>query len=111
VSNHTSATISGTLVPSTPGEISFLPAFRGDIYATQWVISGVSYSFAQTYTFRLGTQTTVTTLTNQAVSPTTIFRTAHTYSATIEEASTTTTRVVVVGQQTTVVLPPVTVTG
>ena len=111
VSNHTSATISGTLVPSTPGEVAVLPAFRGDIYATQWVISGVSYSFAQTYTLRVGTQTTVTTMTSQVVSPTTIFRTAHTYSATIQEASTTTTRVVVVGEQTTVVLPPVTVTG
>jgi hypothetical protein len=111
VSNHTSATISGTLVPSTPDEVRILPAFRGDIYATQWLINGISYSFAQTYTIREGTQTRVTTLTNQVVSPTTISRTAHTYSATIEEASTTTTRVVVVGQETTVVLPPVTVVG
>ena len=111
VSNHTSATISGTLVPSTPDEIKILPAFRGDIYATQWLINGITYSFAQTYTIREGTQTTVTTLTNQIVSPTTISRTAHTYSATIELSSTTTTRVIVVGQQTTVVLAPVTVTG
>jgi len=111
VSNHTSATISGTLVPSTPGEVAIVPAFRGDIYATQWVISGVSYSFAQTYTIREGTQTTVTTLTNQVVSPTTISRTAHTYSVTIALSSTTTTRVVVVGQQTTIVLAPITVTG
>ena len=111
VSNHTSATISGTLVPSTPEETRSLPAFRGDIFATQWLINGITYTFAQTYTIREGTQTTVTTLTNQAVSPTTISRTAHTYSATIEEASTTTTRVIVVGQQTTVVIAPVTVTG
>jgi len=111
VSNHTTATISGTLVPSTPDEVKILPAFRGDIFATQWQINGVTYSFAQTYTIREGTQTTVTTLTNQVVSPTTISRTAHTYSAIIEEASTTTTRVIVVGQQTTLVLPPVTVTG
>jgi hypothetical protein len=111
LNNHTGATISGTLVPSTPNEIRILPAFRGDIYATQWLINGITKSFAQTYTIRQGTQTTVTTLTNQVVSPTTISRTAHTYSATIEEASTTTTRVAVVGQQTTVVLAPVTVTG
>src|SRR5208337_3827114 len=84
VSNHTSATISGTLVPSTPDEVKILPAFRGDIYATQWLINGNTYSFAQTYTIRQGTQTTITTLTNQAVSPTTISRTAHTYSITME---------------------------
>src|SRR5208337_5671764 len=45
VSNHTSATISGTLVPSTPDEVRILPAFRGDIFATQWLINGISYSF------------------------------------------------------------------
>jgi hypothetical protein len=111
VSNHTTATISGTLVPSTPDEIRSLPAFRGDIYATQWLLNGISYSFARTYTIRQGTQTTVTTLTNQVISPTTISRTAHTYSVTLEQASTTTTRVVVVGLQTTVVIAPVTVTG
>lgn|GEM_PF-2649352 len=111
VSNHTSATISGTLVPSTPGEVKILPAFRGDIFATEWLINGNTYSFAQTYTIRQGTQTTTTTMTNQVVSPTTISRTAHTYSVTIELSSTTTIRFVVVGQQTTVVLAPVTVTG
>jgi hypothetical protein len=111
VSNHTSATISGTLVPSTPGEVAIVPAFRGDIFATQWLINGITGSFAQTYTIREATQTTVTTLTNQVVSPTTISRTAHTYSATIELSSTTTTRIFVVGQQTTIVLAPVTVTG
>jgi hypothetical protein len=111
VSNHTSATISGTLVPSTANEVKILPAFRGDIFATQWVVNGNTYSFAQTYTLRQGTQTTTTTLTNQAVSPTTISRTAHTYSVTIEQSSTTTTRSFTLGQQTTEVLAPVTVTG
>ena len=111
VSNHTSATISGTLVPSTPSEVKFSPAFRGAIFATQWVVNGNTYSFAQTYTLRQGTQTTTTTLTNQVVSPTTISGTAHTYSVTIVRSSTTTTRSFTLGQQTTEVLAPVTVTG
>jgi len=111
VSNHTSATISGTLAPSTPGEVAVLPSFRGDIYATQWLINGVTYSFAQTYTVREGTQIVTTTLTTQPISPTTISLTARTFSPIIEASSTTTTRTVIVGQQTTVVFAPVTVTG
>ncbi|MGA8903744.1 MAG: zinc ribbon domain-containing protein [Candidatus Bathyarchaeia archaeon] len=111
MSNHTSATISGTLIPSTPDEIRILPAFRGDIYVTQWVIGGGTYNFGRTYTLRNGTETIVTTQTSQIVSPTTISRTAHTYSITIAGTSTTSTRVVVVGQQTTVVIAAVTVTG
>jgi hypothetical protein len=75
VGNHTTATISGTLVPSTPAQTRISPAFRGDIFATQWLINGITYSFAQTYTIGEGTQTTVTTLTNQVVSPTTISKT------------------------------------
>jgi hypothetical protein len=110
MSNHTSATISGTLFPSTPNEVKILPAFRGDIYATQWVVAGATYS-GRTYTFRSGTETIVTTQTNPTVSPTTISRTAHTFSITIAGTSTTSTRFVAVGQQTTIVLAPVTVSG
>jgi hypothetical protein len=111
VSNHTIATISGTLIPSSPAEVRILPSFRGDIYATQWIVSGATYNFARTYTFRNGTETLTTTQTSQLISPTTIARTGRTILVPIANGTVTTTRSVVIGMQTTVTISAVTVSG
>jgi hypothetical protein len=110
-SNHTTATISGTLIPSSPAEVRILPSFRGDIYATQWIVGGATYNFARTYTFRNGTQTIVTTQTSEIVSPTTIARTGRTILVPVANGTVTTTRTVVIGMQTTVTISAVTVSG
>lgn len=71
--NHTTLiSLEGTFYPSNPAPyIHPNPNYRGLIYVTEYSISGVTYTYAQTAVMISGTATLTSIMTNQ-VSPTTV---------------------------------------
>jgi hypothetical protein len=71
--NHTTRiSVSGTYYPPNPTQyLHAEPNFRGLIYVTQYVINGVTFTYAQTVVMVSGTMTSTSTYTSQ-ISPTTI---------------------------------------
>jgi hypothetical protein len=86
--NHTTRIfVSGTYYPSNPTQyLHPEPNFRGLIYVTQYVINGVTFTYAQTVVMVSGSVTSTSTLTNQ-ISPTTITAATGTVTLTLISVS------------------------